>query len=134
MIAGKMIAGEVQKAIYDAMIAANCCEGRVYDGVPPDAVFPYHTIGDEQVVDDSGSCGSMWIVHCDIHSWSRPDSGSKAEVKAARAAAFVAVSSITNIPGFQCDGVSLETARTLSDPDGITQHDVMTVKFLINSL
>jgi Protein of unknown function (DUF3168) len=126
-----MIAGEVQKAIYDAMIAANCCDGRVYDGVPADAVFPYHTIGDEQVSDIGGSCGSIWAVDCDIHSWSRPDSSSKAEVKALRADAFSAISSITDIPGFQFDGVSLETARTLSDPDGITQHDVMTVRFLI---
>jgi len=129
-----MIAGEVQKAIYDAMRAANCCDGRVYDNVPADAQFPYHTIGDEQVSDNSGSCGPMWTVDCDIHTWSRPDSGSKAEVKAARAAAFEAISNITDVPGYQCDGVSLETARTLSDPDGITQHDVMTLRFLINSL
>ncbi|MVB04162.1 DUF3168 domain-containing protein [Agrobacterium vitis] len=129
-----MIAGEVQKAIYEAMLAANCCGGRVYDNVPSDAQFPYHTIGDEQVSDDSTSCGAAWIVYCDIHSWSRPASGSKAEVKAARAAAFAAISGIPDIPGFQLDGVDLETARTQADPDGITQHDILTVRFLINSL
>ena len=127
-----IVAGEIQAAIYEALSTAQCCHGRIYDTVPETFSFPYHLIGDEQVIDDSSMCGGSNDVFCDIHTYSRPDTGSRAEVKALRRRAHDAIMAISHIEGFRLIGVFLETARNVTDPDNVTKHDIMTFKFQIS--
>lgn len=127
-----MIGSELQAAIFKALTDAQICEGRVFDTVSPGAAFPYLTIGDDQVLDDSNSCGEAFDVINDIHIWSRPAAGSKAEAKAIRSQIHPLLIDGLPIDGFIVNAVTLESARTLRDPDGVTQHGVLTYRFSLD--
>ena len=131
-----MIGAELQKAIYDALTSASpaIAGGRVYDQVPPSPVFPYHSIGDEQVIDDSTTCQDGWEVYPDVHCWSRPVNGSKAEVKALAAQVVEAVTAITTISGLSLVSISHDTTRVFRDPDGLTEHAVVSFRALIDAV
>ena len=124
-----MIGAEIQKALYQAL--EGLVEGRVYDNPPPEPIFPYITIGDDQVIDDSGECGASFEVFEDVHIWDRPKAKSKAAVKELRKEVVAAVLAITSIEDdYALVSVSLESARSLRDPDGLTEHGVLTFRFL----
>lgn len=126
-----MIGPGLQRAIYAALSGAGIAGGRIYDGVPDNPVFPYVTIGDEQIIDDSNTCGESWEAFADIHVWSRPVAGSKVEAKTIAAAVKGAVLAIGTVSGGTLTGVFSETARSFRDPDGLTEHTVLTFKFII---
>ncbi len=127
-----MIGSEVQKAIYAALNAPTALAGgRTYDRVPPDPMFPYITIGDEQVVDDGNSCEDGWEVFADVHIWSRPATGSKVEVKDLVAAVVTRLNTPLTVIGFIVIVTELQSARTLRDPDGITEHAVLTLRYVL---
>lgn len=124
-----MIGAEIQKALYQALAAVMC--GRVYDNPPKDPVFPYITIGDDQVLDDSTTCGDGWEVYEDIHIWDRPQKKSKAEVKTLRKSIVAAVMGISSIgDDYELIDISMSSARTIRDPDGLTEHGIITFRFL----
>jgi hypothetical protein len=129
-----MIGSGLQKAIFAKLNEATAMAGgRIYDRVPANAVFPYITIGDDQVLDDSNSCGDGWEVFADVHLWSRPTSGSKAEVKdLAAAVAGRLKTTALSVPGFTVVLSTVENVRTFRDPDGVTEHSVLTFRYLID--
>lgn len=125
-----MIGPELQQAIYAALVAAPAiCDGRVYDRVPDEPVFPYLTIGDEQAIDDGNSCEDAWEVFADAHVWSRPESTSKVEAKTIGAAVVDRLVTELVVAGFRVVFAALESYRTLRDPDGLTEHVIITVKY-----
>lgn len=127
-----MIGAELQKAIYAALTAAPAMAGgRVYDRVPAEPVFPYVTIGDEQVVDDGNSCDDGWEVFSDVHVWSRPAAGSKAEVKDIAPPIVARLRSNLSVTGYVVIVAALEGMRTFRDPDGLTEHSVLTFRYLL---
>jgi hypothetical protein len=123
-----MIGDLLQRAQYQALAAAQL---RAYDTPPADAEFPYFGIGDEQNVDDGSACGAAWEVFADVHVWSRPTSGSRSEVKTLMQQAEPLLTALT-LPGFRVVVQHLQTARSMTDPDGITKHGVMTFRYLID--
>ncbi len=128
-----MIAGELQKAIYAALTTAPALvDGNVFDQVPESNPFPRITIGDEQVIDDSTSCQDGWDVSTDVHCWSRPETGSKLEVKQIAAAVVPRIVAISGIAGFSLVSLTHETTRIFRDPDGLTEHAVVTFRALID--
>lgn len=127
-----MIGPQLQGAFYSALTAANVASSRVYDRVPNDPTFPYVTIGDEQVIDDSNTCQDGWEVNSDVHCWSRPANGSKAEVKTLAAAVVAAVIGISSLTGFSLVSITHETTRVFRDPDGLTEHAVVSFRALID--
>lgn len=131
-----MIGAELQKAIWSALAESSpaVAGGRVYDQVPGDPTFPYVTIGDEQVLDDGNSCGDAWEVFSDIHVWSRPASGSKAEAKGIVADIVPLVVAIAGVENFDVVSAQLQNSRTVRDPDGLTEHAVLTFRFLLDPI
>ncbi|MEH6721293.1 MAG: DUF3168 domain-containing protein [Aurantimonas endophytica] len=130
-----MIGPELQKAIFDALKAAPALAGgRVYDRPPPppSGAFPYITIGDDQVIDDGNSCGDSWEVFSDIHIWSRPQTQSKAEAKTLAAAIVGRLRAVSTVPGHVVTIVAMESARTFRDGDGITEHGIVTMRFVLD--
>lgn len=128
-----MIGAELQRAIYAALTDSPAiADGRVYDRVPEAPVFPYVTIGDDQVLDDGNTCEGGWEVASNIHVWSRPATGSKAEVKDLAAAVVPRLAVTTlNVSGFRLVIAQLETSRVFRDPDGITEHAVLTFRHVL---
>ncbi|MFN3746702.1 MAG: DUF3168 domain-containing protein [Hyphomicrobiaceae bacterium] len=132
-----MIGAQLQAAIFAALTGAGICDGRVYDGVPENALFPYVTIGDSQVIDDGGSeavCTGGWEVFEDIHIWSRPPARSKRELKAIAAQVIAALSGFAGVEGYAVVVRHLQTFRAFRDPDGLTEHGVLTVRFVLDPL
>jgi hypothetical protein len=127
-----MIGDGLQRALFDALKTAGIAGGRIYDQVPPNAKFPYVTIGDEQVIDDGNTCTESWEVYPDVHVWSRPDAGSKGELKIAMKAAADAILAIASVPGLTLVSVKPETSRSFREPDGKTEHGVLTFRFIID--
>jgi hypothetical protein len=129
-----MIGAALQKAIFAALTTSPAIAGgRVYDRVPAGPTFPYVSIGDEQVLDDGDTCSDGWEVTSDVHVWSRPAAGSKAEVKDLAAAIVprLAVTTIS-VTGFRVLIAELETSRVFRDPDGITEHAVLTFRHVLS--
>lgn len=127
-----MIGPEVQQALYAALMAAPAiCDERVYDRVPEAPVFPYVTIGDEQVIDDGNSCEDAWEVFVDAHVWSRPEATSKVEAKTLGARVVERLLALATISGFRIIFAALESYRTRREPDGLTEHVIITVKYSI---
>lgn len=128
-----MIGAEVQKAIFAALTTTPALAGgRVYDQVPEGATFPYLSIGDEQVIDDSNTCQDGWEVYPDVHCWSRPVAGSKVEVKTLAASVVARVTSISTVTGFSLVSITHETTRVFRDPDGLTERAVCSFRALID--
>lgn len=127
-----MIGDQLQRAIFSALTGASVCDGRVYDGVPKTASFPYVTIGEEDVVDDGNSCGDAYEVFAKIHAWSRPISKSKLEIKDVVAAVVPAIAGINTVQDFIVVSNEFQGSNTLGDPDGLTEHSVITFRFLLD--
>lgn len=124
-------ADEIQRAILLALDAADVCGGRIYDDPPARGVFPYVTIGEEQIIEDGDACSDGYQVVATLHAWSRPEISSKAEVKELAAEIVSALRAIETIEDFDLISGELETSRTLRDPDGKTEHAVITYRFII---
>lgn len=124
-----MIGDQLQKAIFAALKTSPAvADGGIYDQPPADAAFPYVTIGDDQVLDDGNTCGDGWEVFSDVHVWSRSVAGSKLEAKQIRAEIVTRLTALIDVQDFAVVIASLETARTFRDPDGMTEHAVLTFK------
>lgn len=127
-----MIGPEMQTAIFAALNGATDAGANVFDQVPESNPFPRITIGDEQVIDDSNTCQNGWEVFSDVHCWSRPESGSKIEVKTIAAQAVTAVEAIAALAGFTLVSIKHQTTRFFRDPDGQTEHAVVSFRALID--
>lgn len=127
-----MIGDQLQRSIYGILTAANIAEDRVYDRAPASASFPYVTIGDEQVIDDGTTCADAWDVATDVHVWSRSSSGSKSELKTLVAQIVPLLATEIAVTGFRNVSGKLESSRTFRDPDGISEHAVLTFRYLLD--
>lgn len=127
-----MIGDEVQRAIFAALTNASVAGGNVFDQVPESDPFPRVTVGDEQVIDDGNTCQDGWQVFSDVHCWSRPDSGSKVEVKTIAAAVRTAICAITEITGFSLVSIEHQTTRVFRDKDGKTEHAVVSFRAILD--
>lgn len=126
-----MIGDALQRAIYTALKGAGICEGRIYDRPPMDAVMPYVTIGDEQDMDMAGSCGPIWDISTDLHVWDAPEGASKVAIKTIGAAIVPLLTSGLVVAGQTVTVAALSTSRVFRDPDGVTEHAVLTFRFVL---
>lgn len=127
-----MIGSALQKAIFAKLNEVTAIAGgRIYDQVPASPTFPYITIGDEQVVDDGNACDDGWEVFPAVHVWSRPATGSKAEVKDLLASVVSRLNTALTVTGFTVVINAFESSRVLRDPDGLTEHAVVTFRYVL---
>lgn len=125
-----MIGTEIQTAVYGALTAGPAIAGgRVYDRVPSAPTFPYLTIGSEQIIDDGNACGDGWEVFAEVHFWSQ--AFGYPEVKGLMAEATPRLAGIDSVPGLTVIAAAVESTRVFRDPDGLTSHGVITVRFVI---
>lgn len=130
-----MIGTQVQKAIYDALTDSPAIAGgRVYDHVPRangevTAEFPYIEIGDEQIIDDGNTCDDGWEVVADVHVWSR--AVGYPEAKSLIASIAPRLVGITSIADHTLIAVEVENTHVFRDPDGLTSHGVISVRFVV---
>lgn len=104
---------------------------RIYDRVPPGALFPYITYGLDQVnEDDSGDCGNAWEVFVPLHIWSR--AVGQPEMKNISGAIRTLLhNNLMPVTGFNLVIFEHRTTNYLGDPDGLTQHARLDFRALI---
>lgn len=103
---------------------------RVYDAVPNSPTFPYVTVGDDQVLGDDDDCGDNSEVFVRIHAWSRTVGYPEVKAIAAAIRARIKATAIT-LAGFQVVVKEYVQTQYLQDPDGLTRHAVIEMRFLI---
>lgn len=122
---------ELQKGIVDVLVPA-IAPYKVYDNVPGTAQFPYVTIGQDQLLDNRAECIDAVEAFANIHIWSRKPG--KVEVKEITKKVILALyTEISLQNGFKVVDVSVDGLTHLSDPDGMTSHSVVTMRYLIEA-
>lgn len=103
-------------------------DGRVYDRIPANAVFPYIEIGHSQAVPDDAPCVNAVTCYVTLHVWSRVVGA----VEARKISDQVTRALSGWEPEFPAEtalayaGSSVNSAQTMADPDGISTHSVIT--------
>lgn len=126
-----MKSAEVQKAVYDALVAASISGVQQIRDTPIAAPtandFPFIEIGASQTIaaDAGGDDGVEEYI--DIHCYSRAR-GQK-EIKTIMEAIYNALHHVTlNVSGRTTSFCWFDDGRTLTDADGLTRHGVQTFK------
>lgn len=116
----------------DAGVAA-IVNGRVYDGVPTNAVKPYVSLGAFQMLPEHGDCldgGESFIT---LDAWAGgPDSVQAKQL--GKAIANALDEATLTLDGNRLVGLALEQTNYLRDPDGITAHASITMRALTDPL
>lgn len=117
----------IQTAIYKALVAATVT---VYDQVGENAAFPYTTIGESSVVDAGTKTDHADDCYETLHVWSRAN-GFK-ECKTIIKSVIAALSGYNYAEsGYQIVFVDVDSINLFRDPDGLTRHGVVRVKFKV---
>lgn len=141
-----------QVAVFDALTAADGplaevfdellrCEPRVHDRPPTHHIddagrrvdgplFPYITLGSDDVIDDSNTCDAAFEVYANVHVWSR--AVGMMEAKRLGDAVAKTLNAALAIDGFVCAHHEFRSARYFTDADGLTTHGVIVARFLID--
>ncbi|ATC26496.1 DUF3168 domain-containing protein [Caulobacter vibrioides] len=101
---------------------------RFYDRVPPKAVFPYVALGPVEVdFEDETDCnsGAETVVQLDVYS----RAVSSDEIRAVAGAVVEAFRADLAVPGHDVIDQAVSAARYLDDPDGLSRHAVLTLRF-----
>lgn len=131
----------IQGATYEVLsndtVLAGLMGGtaRIYDIVPPDAYaseMAYITIGEDQILDNGNSCeADIFEVFSTLHIWSRSTKVGRIEAKKIAERARDILKALPAVPGFQLDGAHLERLDHLRDPDGVTAHSILVMRYLL---
>lgn len=117
----------LQKAVYDRLVGVLACG--VYDAVPRGADLPYVVIGETAMI--PGTAKGRWGVEVTttFHIWS--STPGFAEVKGVIDEVLQAFDATLSIGGWVHVMSRLDLAETVMDPDGVTRHGVVRVRFLL---
>jgi hypothetical protein len=103
----------------------------VFDAVPKDQAYPYISLGEDTARDWSTKTDLGEEITHTLHVWSRY--AGKKEAKEIISLIMESLSEplvLTN--GFFVEDFRLEMSQVIDDPDGITRHGVMRLRFKIS--
>lgn len=104
---------------------------RVYDDVPPTAVYPYVSFGPSQITPQDAECITGFEVFLQIDVWSR-ELGFE-ECKAISELVRVALHLLTATQDALTFEIEHRFTNTNRDPDGITNHGVLSFRAEIDT-
>lgn len=118
-----------QQKIYEVLVAADVCDGRIYDATVTNPVveFPYVEIGETQVLSDdlSGRGGNEEFQS--LHIWSRHRGKSEVREICDQIRQALHAQTFTGVSGMDHVSTFIRDLRSFRDPDGLTEHGVVTV-------
>lgn len=122
---------EIQRAIVAALkVATAVAGGRIYDRIPDNPTFPYVQVGDGETVGDDNPCFDASEVNVQAHVWSR--AVGYPEAKAIAAVVRTRLTQEFTITGFKVTEAEHVVTRYLRDPDGLTSHAVVEMRYLVD--
>jgi hypothetical protein len=98
---------------------------RVYDVVPPKAVFPYVTLGEVDETSDDADCIVAFDISLDIDVWTR-EPGFQQAKKIGDLVRIAVRSADIELPQNALVDFRHRQTRTFRDEDGLTSHSVLT--------
>jgi len=105
--------------------------GRVYDSVKASTTFPYVSVGPDVVTQDDSSCFEAYDIAVQIDVWSRAKG--QPEMKRIAGAVRAALHNAElALDDFALVSLQHEITRYLMDPDGSTNHGVVSLRALID--
>lgn len=106
---------------------------RLFVDAPPDAAFPYVTLGPDLVTPLLAQDYQGAEVYPELHIWSRHDD--YGEIKSIGATADAVISALSgDLTEYRIHFIGLHSARHMKDPDGVTRHGVYTWRALLAPL
>lgn len=123
---------ELQTALL-AMLTGNLGDAvgdKVYDEVPVNAIFPYVTLGDCQVLPDKADCIDGVEVYPIIHVWSNDPGFNETKTITKAILALLDDQDIV-VPDFDVVVFWIESIHYLRDPNGLVRHAVLTFRGII---
>jgi hypothetical protein len=105
---------------------------RVYDNVPPNASFPYISLGDSQVLPDDADCIDGTEVFFNLDGWSRDLRFPECKTISKAIVACLHNQPLT-VAGYDAIVFEMNNISYLRDPDGITRHVALSFRALIVS-
>jgi len=103
---------------------------RIYDNPPPEADFPYLSIGPDQTLPDRASCYDGSEVILQIDGWSRTPGFQEVKTIAEAVRAALTDAPLDLSPAYRLVDIALDQLQTLRDPDGLTDHAVISFRAL----
>jgi hypothetical protein len=103
---------------------------RVYDNVPPNASFPYISLGDSQVLPDKADCIDGTEIFFTLDGWSRDLRFPECKTISKAIVACLDDQPLT-VAGYDAVVFELDSISYLRDPDGITRHVALSFRTLI---
>lgn len=128
---------ELQGGIYalltsDAALKNEVGEG-VYDTVPEEAVVPYVTLGEAQLIRSDATGLTGCDIYITLHAWSRENGF--VEVKTVASCVVDALHHADiPLPTYRLVSLNHRQTRALRDPDGQTSHAVMEFVAFVEKL
>jgi hypothetical protein len=125
----------LQTIIYQRLSDDSALKARnvqTYDAVPSGASYPYVSLGDDTVNNWGTKTENGEDITHTIHVWSQYDGK-----KEAKEIMDLVLQSITSTPlslgsGFSMDFSRMEFMEVITDPNGITRHGIMRLRFKIS--
>lgn len=118
------------KPLVVAATATGPAKGRVHYRVPTGAAFPFVHIADNDLMGDEESFTGWVNVTTTIHVFSRSADQREAKMVGSQVrAAFATPFALTG--GFEIAEGPFTDATYFTDPDGLTEHGVITVTYKV---
>lgn len=126
----------LQTAIFAALSAPgllpDIVEGRLYDEAPQNALTPYVSIGDCQVLPDKSGCIDGSLCYPIIDVWSTYKGYSEAkQIAAAILAKLDDQPENLTVAGFSVTVFEIHNYMPLRDPDGVSRRVNLTFRALV---
>lgn len=119
----------VQRLKADPAVTA-LINGRVYDSVPGNAVFPYVSYGPSDLVTDDADCITAFSGFHQLDAWSR-GVGYPEVKKIANSVRIALHDADLALPTNALVFIEHRSTRYMRDPDGLTNHAVIQLETVI---
>lgn len=124
--------GDFQAALYDRLsndAALTAKVTGVFDHVPEGQAYPYVAIGQDTATPEDTFTSVGQQVTTTIHSWSQYK-GYK-EVKEVHSLILTAMTAPLAVNGWTCMFLMVDMDHVIPDPDGITRHGVLRLRYVL---
>lgn len=123
----------IQKALYDALIAANVAGGKVYDGdqMQDAGDMPYVEIGEWTFAPNDTGCDIGLEATATLHIWAKEPGHKQVQQISDAMRAAIHRQPLT-IAGVDCLDVQCESVTSFTDPDGQTRHGVARITIIVS--
>ncbi len=126
----------VQEAVYGALTSSVALQAllgspvRIYDVVPPAALFPYATLGDVLIKEFDTKDQTGFEQSLILHVWSRYR-GRKELKQIIQTIYDVLHNGVLNVTGANAVSCQFQSASTTQQNDGLTLHGILRYRIIV---